>query len=290
MTPGIHTIPAALYHADPTDAPSLSNSIIKTLLTKSPHHAWLKHPRLNPQYQATEDSKFDLGSAAHSMLLEGIDKVQVIDADDWRTKEAKASRDRARSSGLIPMLHHQYSEALMMVKVAQDYVARSMLGNIFMDGKPEQTLVWQEFNADNGRYDAGIWCRGRIDWLTTDHSIILDYKTTAIANPGQWMRRSMTSLGYDTQSAFYKRGMKAIGRVVPDFVFLVQEDTAPYSCYLVRAAPTMQESGDRKVQEAIDKWSECLATNTWPGYPETIHEADAPAWETVDEVEVGYVD
>jgi hypothetical protein len=283
-------MPAAAYHADPCPAPSLSNSIIKTLLTKSPDHARLKHPKLNPQYQPSEDAKFDLGKAAHSMLLEGYDCCQVIDAEDWRSKDAKAARDRARASGLIPMLHYQYAEAVVMVEVARAYLARSVLGNIMAHGKPEQALIWQEFNANDGRYDAGIWCRARIDWLTDDHSIILDYKTTAVPNPGQFMRRQMTAYGYDTQSAFYRRGMSAIGRVVPEFVFLVQEDTAPYSCYLVKCAETMQDSGTRKVEQAIGLWAECLATNIWPGYPETIYEADAPAWETVDDVEVGYVD
>lgn len=283
MTPGLHTMPAAAYHADPAPAPSLSNSIIKTLLTKSPKHAWLKHPRLNPAYVSNEDAKFDLGKAAHSLLLEGYDCCQVIDAEDWRTKEAKEARDRARASGLIPMLHHQYEEAVVMVEAARDYVSRSVLGNIFTDGRPEQTLVWND-------PETRIWCRGRLDWLSTDHSMIIDYKTTSVPNPGQFMRRSMTAFGYDTQSAFYRRGMGAVGRVVPEFVFLVQEDTAPYSCYLVKCAETMQDSGMRKVENAIGLWAECLATNVWPGYPETIYEADAPAWETVDDVEVGYVD
>jgi PDDEXK-like domain of unknown function (DUF3799) len=278
MTPGIHTIPASLYHADPCDSPSLSNSIIKTLLTKSPHHAWLKHPRLNPQYQPQEDSKFDLGSAAHSLLLEGYDCCQVIDAEDWRTKDAKAARDRARASGLIPMLHHQYAEAVLMVEVARNYVARSVLGNIFMDGKPEQTLVWREDMAQSS-----VWCRGRLDWLTTDHSMILDYKTTSVANPGAFCRTQMTAMGYDTQAAFYRRGMQAIGRVVPEFVFLIQEDSAPYSCYLVECAPSMQSLAEHKVQRSIDLWSECMETNTWPGYSDTIYHAEAAAWAVAEE-------
>lgn len=267
---------ASLYHSDTCDAPSLSNSIIKTLLTKSPKHAWLKHPRLNPAYVSTEESKFDLGSAAHSLLLEGYDCCQVIDAEDWRTKEAKAARDRARASGLIPMLTHQYAEAVLMVEVARDYVSRSVLGDIMAHGKPEQTLVWQD-------EETATWCRGRLDWLTDDHSMILDYKTTSVPNPGAFCRSSMASFGYDTQDAFYTRGMRAIGRVVPEFVFLVQEDTAPYSCYLVACAPSMKTLAEHKVQRAINLWAECLSTNTWPGYADTIYHAEAAAWAVAEE-------
>lgn len=278
MIPGLHTLPSGVYHADCCPAPSLSNSIIKTLLNKSPKHAWLKHPKLNPAYAATEDAKFDLGSAAHSLLLEGYDCCQVIDAEDWRTKDAKAARDRARASGLIPMLHHQYEEAVEMVEVAKDYLARSVLGNIMADGKPEQSLVWTDD-------ETGIWCRGRLDWLTNDHSMILDYKTTSVPNPGAFCRSSMGSFGYDTQDAFYTRGMRAIGRVAPEFVFLVQEDTAPYSCYLVACAPSMKALAEHKVQRAIGLWAECLATDTWPGYAETIYHAEAAAWAVAEEEE-----
>lgn len=278
MTPGLHDMPAAAYHADPCPAPSLSNSIIKTLLTKSPKHAWLKHPKLNPAYVSYEESKFDLGSAAHSLLLEGYDCCQVIDAEDWRTKEAKAARERARASGLIPMLHHQYAEAVVMVEVARDYIKRSVLGDILAHGKPEQTLVWTDD-------ESGIWCRGRLDWLTNDHSIIMDYKTTSVGNPGAFCRTQVAAMGYDTQEAFYRRGMSRIGRVTPEFVFLVQEDSAPYACYLVACAPSMQTLAEHKVQRAIDLWAECLATNAWPGYAETIYHAEAAAWAVAAEEE-----
>jgi hypothetical protein len=67
---GLHpAISADAYHADPAPAPSLSSSIAKTILHQTPRHAWFEHPRLNPNFEPKDDSKFDLGSVAHELLL-----------------------------------------------------------------------------------------------------------------------------------------------------------------------------------------------------------------------------
>jgi hypothetical protein len=47
------------------------------------------HPKLNPQLERREDEKFDIGTAAHAIILEGFAAVEVIDAPDWRTKAAQ---------------------------------------------------------------------------------------------------------------------------------------------------------------------------------------------------------
>src|SRR6266571_488600 len=71
MTPGIYTLTAEQYHADPAPTASLSSSVASILLDQSPLHAWLAHPRLNHSYVREDaNSRFDLGSAAHMMLLE----------------------------------------------------------------------------------------------------------------------------------------------------------------------------------------------------------------------------
>ena len=44
MRTGIFTIPAADYHADPCEVPSLSASIASLLVNRSPFHAWSAIP------------------------------------------------------------------------------------------------------------------------------------------------------------------------------------------------------------------------------------------------------
>jgi hypothetical protein len=115
-------MPMAQYLADPCAAPSLSAGIAHTLLTKSALHAKHAHPELADEYEEHNETKFDIGTAAHSLILEGEDKVAVIEADDWRKKEAKEQREEARKNGLTPLLRKHYEAVRKMVSVARSFM------------------------------------------------------------------------------------------------------------------------------------------------------------------------
>lgn len=272
MNPGIYTMESAAYHADPCPEPSLSSSIAGVIWHRTPLHGWMAHPKLNPQYKHVESSTFDLGSAAHAIILEGNEgKIAIIEADDWRTKSAKEARDEARARGMIPMLPSQHAEVMEMATAAHLAVKDSELEGIFHDGKPEQTAIAKD----------GIWMRGRFDWLTTDRKIILDYKTVSrSASPESFLRSSVFSFGYDIQAAMYLHLNELTGG--PEnakFVWLVQETEAPYACSICGASPSLIESGQRKLSRVIDQWTECLMTGIWPGYGKRIAWLEAPVWE-----------
>lgn len=274
---GIHDIPSHEYHLDPCEGgASLSNSILKTLLTKSPRHAWLQHPRLNPSYREEHADKFDLGTAAHAYFLEGQDRCVVVDAEDWRTKEAKAQRDAARLVYKTPMLRHQYEEMLLMVGAAHGFIKRHPhLRRIFEAGKSEQTVIWPD--------EHGVPCRALLDWLTDDRTFIADYKTTSAPNPEAFMR-GMTGFGYDTQDAFYRRGLRRLG-FDPEFIFLVQEDSPPFSCYVVTTAQSMRSVAESRIERGLYQWAVCTSSGEWPEYEpnEGMYSAEAPAWAVMQE-------
>lgn len=272
MKPGIHTLPSAAYHADPCEPPSLSASIAHLLCSQSPAHARTAHPRLNPDYRRQEEERFDVGSVAHALLLEGITAVEVVDADDWRTKAAKEARDAARDAGRIPLLARHWSAVEEMVAAA-----RTQLGlhaadpPMFTDGEPEQTLVWEE--------PGGVVCRSRLDWLRTDRRTIDDFKTTSrSANPEQWSR-SLYGQGADIQAAFYVRGVQELTGETPEFRWAVQETFPPYALTVLSPAPDVLTIAQRKVEHAIDTWRRCLETGHWPAYPTDVCYAELPPWE-----------
>lgn len=287
MTGTIYQMGSDAYHADPADTPSLSASIGKILIGKSPYHAWLAHPKLNPDYAEKHDDKFDLGTAAHDLILEGgTPRICVIDPQEYRSKPTKAdpegsipkgwtnnaireARDLARSNGLTPILPWDNAIIRNMKEAAMKFVAGSEIVGIFDDGKPEQTLVWK---------DSGVWCRARLDWLTTDRRVILDYKSSASAEPG-WFSRQIASMSYDFQAAFYLRGLKACGHPDAKFVFLAQEVDPPHACSLHGIAPSMFAIAETRVQMAIDLWRECLTSGKWPAYDNRVHWAEATAWQ-----------
>lgn len=270
-TPGIYDLPADEYHSDPAPEPSLSSSIAKKLVGKTPRHAWLEHPRLNPGYVAEDNKKYDMGTASHAVRLEGKDVVVIIDADSFRTKDAQAARDAAYAVGKIPLLPDQAAAVLAMHKASVAQLKSHEEGfKAFMEGLPEQTLVWQE---------DGIWCRARLDWLDAPGRYIWDYKTTTSAHPDDWQRR-LFDLGYDLQAAWYLRGVKALGLIdQPEFRFIVQEVSAPYALSVIGLTPTAMALGEMKVWRAMETWRWCLKNDRWPGYPNQTCYIEPPAWE-----------
>ena len=281
MTAGVLTIPESEYHADKIgDAPSLSASIAKVICNASALHAWNEHPRLNPDYKPKVSDKFDIGTAAHALLLEGKSAVEVIEAPDWRSKGAQEARDLARSEGRLPLLHKNWDEVQAMVEAARRQIdTLDVDPKPFTDGKPEQTLVWEE---------DGVICRARLDWLRDDRATIDDLKTTrGSANPESWTR-TLYSIGADIQAAFYLRGLFAVDAsdgpevewgTVPVFRFVVQETFAPYALSVVELGSAALAIADRKVEYAIQTWKRCLAEDRWPGYADQVCVAELPPWE-----------
>src|SRR5262245_60670140 len=139
---GVHSISADAYHIDPCPSPSLSASIAKLLSSRTPLHAWYAHPRLNPAYEVDTDQKFDIGTACHSLILNDPRIFHIVDADDWRTKDAKAQRDEARAAGKVPLLALQWKRVNDMCLSARTQLDRHEEAfRAFTDGEPERTLI-----------------------------------------------------------------------------------------------------------------------------------------------------
>lgn len=268
--PGIYTIPAEEYHADPCPAPSLSASMANILLSQSPLHAWTAHPKLNPAFLREEEDKFNMGTAVHRYFLEGqSDNFAIVDAKDWRTKIAQDQKAAARAEGKVPLLTEQWERVQRMAEALTVQIA-TFSGRPFTHGKPEQTLVWRE---------GGIWCRARLDWLRDDYTAIEDLKTTgATANPEAWTRGPMFNLGFDFAAAFYRRGLKAVTGKDAAFRFIVIEDFEPHAAAPIAPGPDVLAFAETKIEYALKKWGECLESGTWEGYPTETMFAELPPW------------
>jgi hypothetical protein len=260
------------YVADNVGAPgpTLSSSLAHHLLTRSPLHAWYRHPKLNPAWQEESSAAFDLGSAVHAVLLEGrSDLLAIIDVPDWRTSAAKTARDEARAAGKIPLLPGDGETVERMV------AASSMaLGSPDLAGlgalEAERTYVWEE---------DGHWYRCRPDWATADCTIVLSYKTTSLNAEPSAYTKTILNFGYDMQAAFERRGIEAATGVKPKhYIWIVQETAAPYATSLVGLAPDFAAYGHDRMCEAMDLWGSCIDRDYWPGYPNRICYVSPPAW------------
>ncbi len=276
---GLHPdVPEAIYHRDPAPQASLSSSVARILLDRSPLHAQLAHPRLSPAWtdDDTTDRARDKGSAAHALMLGRGRRVVEIEADSYRTNAAKAAAAAARADGNVPLLTADAADVRLLVAAGKVQLEDSELAGIFDDGDAELTAIWQ---------DGSTWCRSRFDHLPTivrkgGHVIVPDYKTTAGSAHPDDFARTLFEQGYDLQAAFYERGLRKLIPAIRsvEFVFIVQEQEPPYALSIVGLDGQALELAQAKADTAIRLWRSCIETGRWPGYERRIVRAEMPAW------------
>jgi hypothetical protein len=262
---GAYTMPADAYHADPCPAPSLNQTTAKVLIEQSPAHAREQHPKLNPSYEPKHEDHFDLGTAAHTTILGRGAEIIVCNFDDWRSKDARLQRDAERASGRTPILAKQAERVLNMVDAARRQA------RIFEPdkGAPETVLAWPEHD---------IWFRTMIDWIEDGDP--WDYKTTDQSIAPSNINRLMVNGGWDIQAAMHERALETLWPTAAPrrkFRFVVQEVSPPYALVVLELPESVMTIGRKKLNYAIDAWTDCIRANTWPGYP-TYQTAQYPSY------------
>lgn len=293
----------AEYLSDPAPEPSLSSSIAKIMLDRSPAHARLAHPRLGGQRNESTPEQ-DMGTLVHRLVLGKGADVHPVPAGDWRTKAARDERAAAKAAGKIAVLDRMAKEAgIAALEICAQFPA---LG-VSLDGDSEAGILWQEEVAVPRLVEAvrrdpvlhaaavavtgmeptwtespAIWCRAMLDHVTfRDGRLhVYDLKTIYSAHPDD-CTRSALKFGYDIQQAAYTRAAELAwpeyaGRVV--FSFLFCEVEPPYSVTVAQLDATMRERGRRRWAEAVETWSRCLHTDTWPSYTREPVTLQSPGW------------
>ena len=273
----LYDIPEDTYHADPCDTPALSQSLAHTLITSSPAHAYLEHPKLGGVARVPTSS-MDLGSLVHSLLLGAGAKIHLVSANDWKTKAAQAERDEARAAGELPVLVKDMAEAHALVDVVRP---KLLDRGIVLDGHSEVVVLWTEDT------DAGvIQCRARMDHITGDEHTVIDLKTTGKILPPSRLGRHFCDFGYEIQAAAYVRAVEAArphlcGRV--RFLDVAIELTRPNCVTVAEPDGAMRALGERRWLRACETWGQCLATNTWPEYSDSVVLVSPPEYEIMRE-------
>lgn len=283
MNPGIHEMDEAAYHADSlAPVPSLSSTIARLILDRSPRHAWTAHPRLNKDCEPEHAKPLDFGSVAHAILTGRGRSIEIIDAADFKTKAAREARDGARAAGRLPILLHDFERARAMVNAAFEQIhCTPGCEAAFRRGRPEPTLIWREGDA---------WLRARPDWLDDqgpDGVTVYDFKASGRScHPMLWARHAV-EMGYDAQAAFYQRGILALNLTDRHirFRFVAQEDEPPFALSIMEFDGETQASAQRDMNRAIGIWRDCMATGTWPAYPPIIHRIASPAYALAHKLE-----
>lgn len=283
LVPGFYRMPAWKYHADCCPEPSLSSTIAKTLLDKSPRHAWTDHPRLCPDFEPDDEKKFDFGSVMHELLLGQGAGTMEVEADSWRSNAAKAARAAIIEQGGQPILSKDIPRATAMRMACRDQLEAAGLGHVFADSnRSEVVMVWQD--------EGGIWCRAMIDWHVFEGVglTVYDLKTSGTAVRPDALGWKVVDQGYEVQAAFYERGLavllpEMLGRVTWRWVF--QEDKPPFSISVGELDGAGKTIGAKKSAAAISIWRHCIETGSWPRWPTGIHSITYPMRAEADWIE-----
>lgn len=273
--------------------PAVSAPCLKTLIEQCPRAAW-HESWLNPDRPRDDSDAADLGTIAHSMILEGgPGKVLVIDPEDypakngnipkgWTNEAIRATRDAARASGLIPVLPEDMAAVEALVGSVRAFIASL---------EKTEPAIWAAFQPAGGDSEVTVtWldgptpCKIRPDRIAKDRRLIVDLKTTEkSANPAQWKADHVGA-------AFYRRGCKAEFGTEPDYVFLIAEQHPPYLCSLIGVDPHGNEMGGEKVEYALALWAQCVKHENWPAYPPRVCYQEVKPWEESQwqEVQAGY--
>ncbi|MER7046724.1 PD-(D/E)XK nuclease-like domain-containing protein [Streptomyces jumonjinensis] len=264
------------YHADRT---SISSTGLRTILAPG-CPAQLRYDLDHPQPPKRE---FDLGHAAHLMVLGEGPELEVIDYPDWRKKGAQDQRDAAYAEGKTPLLTKDYDMVQAMAEAIRQH---PLAGPLFTPGTglAEQSIFWTDPAT-------GVRCRVRPDWLKQLPGLTLavDYKTIKSADP-ETVSKAIRDRAYHQQDALYTDGVEAAG-LAPDgcrFVFVFQSKAAPYLITVRELNQQDRDIGRARNQRALRLYADCQRTGIWPDWTGPVTEIPVismPLWAVLSETE-----
>ncbi|UQR66187.1 PD-(D/E)XK nuclease-like domain-containing protein [Bradyrhizobium sp. C-145] len=277
--PGLYrNIPLADYHRhDLCDSISVSSSMFRNIIRKSPAHAFA-NSSLNPHRdRETQTESMALGRFVHKavagepfdddcMLCPPLVKGEPFNMRKKVWQDWKADQEAAGKYVITPSLATRAKG--MIIALGQfPLVQQGMLG-----GSPERSLVWKD--------PRGFWKKARPDEMPNDSGDFVDLKTTAsvLYRDTQY---SIAEYGYMQQAAMVMEGARALGMVANSFTLLWVESEKPHC---VRAQTLKDEDlarGHHLNELAGKTFWQCYQSGEWPGPGDDRPDAeyvDMPDW------------
>lgn len=224
---------------------AVSASSLKAL-TVSPKH--YQHYRAGGARESTPAMR--AGTLAHRAILEPstLGRVVVWDGGRRASKAWDAFCVAHEGAEIVsaPELAQATSIAAAVRREAADYLTV---------GNSEVTVEWDRDHLD---------CKGRLDWLAADNTVIVDVKTARAVDSSKFGRQA-ASLAYHMQAAWYVDGVQSITGVTPKYIIIAVESAAPYDVVCYEVTPDVLDVGRDENQKQVDRLNECLNSDQWPG-------------------------
>jgi ATP-dependent exoDNAse (exonuclease V) beta subunit len=208
------------------------------------------------------------GAATHKYILEkdGFDEEYAVIPEmiDRRTKAGKEMWEEflTKTSGKAAISTEDFKTMTEMRKVLEDNPIANKL--LYGKGKTEMPFFWKD-------KDTHELCKVKLDRLVRldRRFAVVDYKTAKNAKTDVFIH-DMTRYGYTLQAAMYTEGVMKCKRLKyrPDFIFVVQEKTPPYSVNVVYVPSdsSVMQYGIDQFREFIGILHQCKETGYFFGY------------------------
>lgn len=282
--PGVYAgIPIDRYHgADLCVGPSASSSILRTLVNKSPAHAWADCP-LNPdaweekeedgetvlvRKRAKDESEaFILGRGAHHLILGEADfnKHFVLRPATYPNNPDKAwsgnshdCKNWLREQRRLKRTVLTQAQLEQIKGMARGLALNPLVQAGILNGLIEHSFIWQDA-------ETGVWLKWRPDALPLDSLDFSDLKCVADVSD-EAIERSIGAYGYHMQGGLGAIGCRELlGREMESFSLVCAEKTEPHCARVKQIRAGDLAEGEADIRLGLKLFARCLRTGIWPG-------------------------
>ena len=264
----IYDQPAAEYHA----ADGLNKSSIDKLL-----QCPLQYKLSLEQEPEEPTPAMKFGTMLHARVLEpkAYDAGYHVMQNPATTKAGKEEKKACEDQGKVCITKADEEKATAMHRNL--FAHRRISELLSLPGHSEVSIYW-ELPREGGE---AMQCKGRIDRLAElpDGTFIaVDLKTTACIPSLDGLAKHIADFGYHRQAAWYCEGLRRLGVVCREFIFVFTSTTAPHLCTAVIVDAEAEVLGLRECLYAANLLADCERTGVWPSFSETVQTINLPSW------------
>ena len=281
VTPG-----PKIYHGIPFEEyrlwDAVNSSLLSSVRAKTPCHA--KYERENPR---PSTPAFEFGRLAHLAVLEPkrfADTCRVLpDAAPRRPSDRQRNAKSPSPASIAAIDWWDAWEADGRETISEDdwkaihamkrSIQRNQCINYVTGGQAEVCIAWID-------KPTGLLCKARLDYSqqTAWGDAITDLKTTQDASEDGF-RKSVYFYNYFIQAAFYVDGWKALTGETAAYTWLAVEKAPPYISKAWEMDDRTLRAGRNAYRLLLDRWAECLKTNTYPAYGDDVEMIGLEQWQ-----------
>lgn len=269
-------------HKDPGIYPGTKRSEYE--LIQAANYSTLKHFAKSAMHARREmvtpsepSDAMELGTAIHTLLLEPeryATEYVTAPKCDRRTREGKATWESFTAE--FPPGRHSYlkaDDADVLKAIANNIASHDLAGPLLAaKGLTELCVVWIDRQT-------GVKCKCLIDTTAAlaGFTFVVDIKSAQDASP-EAFPRSVASLLYHEQAAFYLSGLSALAPASRRFVWLAVETKPPHGVAVYEPDDEALAEGEFLYTDHLRQYQDAQKSGVWPGYPGGVQTLKLPPW------------